>query len=151
MRYLHHGHDLRMERLTSDKGAGEEAIVRACDGDDLHPNGETLAHALGEFLRRIIAPGDCLRTSRRFVVFASIFSPELLNQSFRSMAPKLGCTRAALSKIGITIRKEFRLPSRGAKPAGAINRYRLAQLTAVAQGRHASQRVRAKHERTNAA
>ena len=150
MRYTNKGRDLQMERLTSDKGAGEEAIVAACDGDDLHPKGETLAHALGEFLRRIIAPGDCLRTSRRFVVFASIFSPELLNQSFRSMAPKLGCTRAALSKIGITIRKEFRLPSRGAKPAGAINRYRLAQLAAVAGGRHASQRVRAKHERTHA-
>ena len=149
MRYVHHGHDLRMERLTSDQGAGEEAIVRACDGDDLHPKGETLAHALGEFLRRIISPGDALRTSRRFVVFASIFSPELLNQSFRSMAPKLGCTRAALSKIGITIRKEFHLTSRGAKPAGAINRYRLAQLAAVAAGRHASQRVRAKHERTH--
>ena len=140
-----------MERLTSDKGAGEEAIVRAIDGDDLHPEGETLAHALGEFLRRIICPGDALRTSRRFVVFASIFSPELLNESFRSMAPSLGVTRAALSKIGIGIRKEFNLTSRAAKPAGAINRYRLAQLRAVAQGRHASQRVRAKHERTNSA
>ena len=140
-----------MERLTSDKGAGEEAIVRAIDGDDLHPEGETLAHALGEFLRRIICPGDALRTSRRFVVFASIFSPELLNESFRSMAPSLGVTRAALSKIGIGIRKEFNLTSRAAKPAGAINRYRLAQLAAVASGRHASQRVRAKHERTHTA
>ena len=145
MRYTNKGRDLQMERLTSDKGAGEEAIVAACDGDDLHPKGEPLAHALGEFLRRIIAPGDCLRTSRRFVVFASIFSPELLNQSFRSMAPKMGCTRAALSKIGITIRKEFNLTSRGAKPARAINLYRLAQLAAVAGGRHASQRVKARN------
>ena len=140
-----------MERLTSDQGAGEEAIVRAIDGDDLHPEGETLAHALGEFLRRIISPGDALRTSRRFVVFASIFSPELLNESFRSMAPSLGVTRAALSKIGIGIRKEFNLTSRGAKPAAAINQYRLGQLRAVAQGRHASQRIRAKRERTRAA
>ena len=145
MRYVHHGHDLRMERLTSDQGAGEEAIVRACDGDDLHPKGETLEHALGEFLRRIISPGDALRTSRRFVVFACIFSPELLGQSFSVMAPRLRCTRAALSKIGLRIRKDFNLTSRGAKPAGAINLYRLAQLRAVAGGRHASQRVRARN------
>ena len=144
MRYTNKGRDLQMERLTSDKGAGEEAIVAACDGES-EPTGETLGHALGEFLRRIIAPGDALQTSRRFVVFASIFSPELLGQSFSVMAPRLRCTRAALSKIGLRIRKDFNLTSRGAKPAGAINLYRLAQLRAVAGGRHASQRVRARN------
>ena len=151
MRYIDNGHDLRMERLSSDKGAGVEQIIRSIDGDDLHPQGETLANALGNFLRKIICPGNALRTSRRFAVFASIFCPELLNESFRSMAPSLGVTRAALSKIGIGIRKEFNLTSRGAKPARSINHYSLAQLRAVRMGRHASQRIRKKNELANTA
>ena len=140
-----------MEKLTSDHGAGEEAIIRACDGDDLSiPTGETAAHALGEFLRRIVVPGQVVQTSRRFAVFASIFAPEILGLSFRAMARDLGCTRACLSKHGIQLRKVFHLTSRGAKPARAINNYRLAQLRAVAEGRHASQRIRARNAVTHA-
>jgi len=132
--------DAYLERCSSDRGAGVERIVRHVDGEDLHPDTrETAAHALGEFLRRIIAPGDPLRTARRFAVFASIFSPELMGFSFAKMARPLGVTRAALSKIGLHIRKEFRLTSRGAKSASARESYKAAQHRAVARGTHASQ------------
>lgn len=136
---IQHLRDLQQERLTTDKGAGVEAITRSIDGDDLTANDqEATAHALGEFLRRVIAPGDPLRTARRFAVFASIFSPELLGISFSKMAAQLGVTRAALSKMGMAIRQEFRLTSRGAKSAGACLKYRDAQNRAVARGTHAS-------------
>lgn len=139
----HRQHDARFERLTSDGGAGVDRIVRHIDGDDLHRDDrETAAHALGEFLRRIITPGDPIRTARRFAVFASIFSPQLLNVSLAEIGRELGVTRSALSKIGLQIRAEFRLPSRGAKPERTRDIYRQAQLSAVAAGRHSSQRRR---------
>ena len=140
---VHRQHDARLERLTSDGGAGVDRIVRHIDGDELHRDDrETAAHALGEFLRRIIAPGDPAKTGRRFVVFASIFAPELLGVSFMQMSRQMGVTRAALSKVGIQLREEFRLPSRGAKPERTREIYRQAQLRAVAAGRHSSQKRR---------
>jgi len=136
-------YDARMERLTSDQGAGVDRIVRHIDGDDLHRDDrETAAHALGEFLRRIVTPGDPLRTARRFAVFASIFSPELLGISFSKMARPLRVTRSALSKMGLAIRAEFNLTSRGAKSARARSLYAAAQHRAVAKGTHASLRRR---------
>lgn len=136
-------HDSRLERMTSDGGAGVEQIVRHIDGDDLHrEDRETAAHALGEFLRRIISPGEPMRTARRFAVFASIFSPQLLNVSLAQIGRELGVTRAALSKVGIEIREEFRLPSRGAKPERTRAIYRQAQLRSLAAGRHSSQKRR---------
>ena len=140
---VHRQHDARFERLTSDGGAGVERIVRHIDGDDLHrDDAETAAHALGEFLRRIITPGDPMRTARRFAVFASIFAPQLLNVSLSQIGRELGVTRSALSKIGLQIRAEFRLPSRGAKPERTRDIYRQAQLRSVAAGRHSSQNRR---------
>ena len=132
-------YDARFERLTSDQGEGVRAIERHIDGDDLHRDDrETAAHALGEFLRRIVTPGDPIRTARRFAVFASIFSPELLGISLSKMAKPLGVTRSALSKIGLSIREEFNLTSRGAKRASARFIYAAAQHRAVARGTHAS-------------
>lgn len=132
-------YDARMERLTSDQGAGVDRIVRHIDGDDLHRDDrETAAHALGEFLRRIVSPGDPMRTARRFAVFASIFSPELLGISFSKMAKPLRVTRSALSKMGLAIRAEFNLTSRGAKSERARSLYAAAQHRAVAKGTHAS-------------
>lgn len=131
--------ETHLERLSSDGWAGVRAIERHIDGEDLHPDTrETAAHALGEFLRRIIVPGDPMRTARRFAVFASIFSPELLGISFSKMSKPLGVTRSALSKMGLFIRKEFRLTSRGAKSATAREKYKTAQHRAVARGTHAS-------------
>lgn len=135
------GRETHLERLSSDGWAGVRAIEKHIDGDDLDPGDrETAAHALGEFLRRIIAPGDPMRTARRFAVFASIFSPELLGISFSKMAKPLKVTRAALSKMGLAIRQEFRLTSRGAKTASARASFRQGQLRALAAGRHSSQR-----------
>ena len=143
MIHVHRQNDLRLERLTSDGGAGVESIVRHIDGDDLRrDDAETAAHALGEFLRRLISPGEVRRTARRFVVFASIFSPQLLNVSLAEIGRELGVTRSALSKIGLQIRAEFRLPSRGAKPERTRAIYRQAQLRSVAAGRHSSQKRR---------
>lgn len=136
-------HDAQLDRLTSDQGAGVERMVRHIDGDDLHRDDrETAAHALGEFLRRIVTPGDPVRTGRRFAVFASIFSPELLGISFSKMSKPLGVTRSALSKMGLAIRAEFNLTSRGAKSARARSIYAVAQHRAVARGTHASKKRR---------
>ena len=90
--------ETHLERLSSDGWAGVRAIERHIDGDDLHRDDrQTASYALGEFLRRIISPGDPMRTARRFAVFASIFSPELLGISFSKMSKPLGVTRSALS------------------------------------------------------
>ena len=140
---VHRQNDLRLERLTSDGGAGVDQIIRSIDGDDLHRDDrETAAHALGEFLRRIVSPGDPMRTARRFAVFASIFSPELLGISFSKMAKPLRVTRSALSKMGLAIRAEFNLTSRGAKSQRARSLYAAAQHRAVARGTHASRKRR---------
>jgi len=136
-------HEAHMEKLSSDHGAGVEQIVRHIDGDDLgRGEAETAAHALGEFLRKIVAPGDPMRTARRFAVFASIFSPELLGISFNKMAKSLLVTRSALSKIGLAIRADFNLTSRGAKSDRARSAYAAAQLRAVSRGTHSSQKRR---------
>jgi len=131
--------ETHLERLSSDGWAGVRAIERHIDGDDLRRDDrETASHALGEFLRRIITPNDPLRTARRFAVFASIFAPELLGISFSKMSKSLGVTRSALSKMGLSIRAEFRITSRGAKSARARSLYAIAQHRAVARGTHSS-------------
>jgi len=131
--------ETHLERLSSDGWAGVKAIERHIDGDDLtRDDRQTASHALGEFLRRIISPGDPMRTARRFAVFASIFSPELLGISFSKMSKPLGVTRSALSKMGLAIRAEFNLTSRGAKSERARSLYAAAQHRAVAKGTHAS-------------
>ena len=140
--------EAHLERLSSDGWAGVRAIERHIDGDDLHRDDrQTASHALGEFLRRIISPGDPMRTARRFAVFASIFSPELLGISFSKMSKPLGVTRSALSKIGLSIRAEFNLTSRGAKSASARQSYKAAQHRAVARGTHASMKRRDRRPR----
>ena len=131
--------EAHLERLSSDGWAGVRAIEQHIDGDDLNRDDrQTASRALGEFLRRIISPGDPMRTARRFAVFASIFSPELLGISFSKMSKPLGVTRSALSKMGLAIRAEFRLTSRGAKSERARSLYAAAQHRAVARGSHAS-------------
>ena len=132
--------ETHLGRLSSDGWAGVRAIERHIDADDLNGDDrQTASHALGEFLRRIISPGDTMRTARRFAVFASIFSPELLGISFSKMSKPLGVTRSALSKMGLSIRAEFNLTSRGAKSARARSLYAAAQHRAVARGTHSSQ------------
>ena len=134
-----HHPDVRMERLTSDGGAGVNRIISHIDGEDLRPDDrETAAHALGEFLRRLIVPGDVGATARKFVVFAQIFSPELLGVSLSKIGKKLGVTRSALSKVSLELRDQFRLTCRGAKSPHTRAAYRAAQLRAVARGSHAS-------------
>ena len=131
--------DVRMERLTSDGGAGVDRIYRHIDGDDLRTDDrETASHALGECLRGLIVPKDVKCTARRFVVFASIFSPELLGTSLAKIGREMGVTRSALSKVSLELRQNFRLPCRGAKSPHTRVIYRNAQLRAVARGTHSS-------------
>lgn len=132
-------YDPRMERLTSDGGAGVNRIVAHIDGEDLHRDDrETAAHALGEFLRRLIVPGDVGATARKFVVFAQIFSPELLGVSLSKIGKRMGVTRSALSKVSLELRDQFRLTCRGAKSPHTRKAYSAAQHRAVARGTHAS-------------
>ena len=140
--------DLRMERLTSDGGAGVNRIISHIDGDDLRPDDrETAAHALGEFLRRLIVPRDVGATARKFVTFATIFSPELMDVSLADVGRALGVTRSALSKVSLELRDQFRLTCRGAKSPHTRAAYRAAQHRAVARGTHASMRRRDRRPR----
>lgn len=132
-------YDARMEALTSDRGRQAEGIIRAIDGELDPESSSRAAHAVGEFLRRIICPQRPKTTGLRFVAFATVFAPELMNVPLRKMAPQLNVTRAALSKHTIRIREEFNLTWRGAKSETSRIAYRDAQLRAVAAGRHSLQ------------
>ena len=69
---------------------------------------------------------------------ADIERLEMLGISFSKMSKPLGVTRSALSKMGLAIRAEFNLTSRGAKSERARSFYAAAQHRAVVKGTHAS-------------
>jgi hypothetical protein len=69
---------------------------------------------------------------------ADIERLEMLGISFSKMSKPLGVTRSALSKMGLAIRAEFNLTSRGAKSERARSLYAAAQHRVVAKGTHAS-------------
>ena len=109
------------------------------DGELPPESSSRAAHAVGEFLRRIITPHRPKTTGIRFVAFAAVFAPELMDVSLNKMAPELGVTRAALSKHTLQIREEFNLTWRGAKSEASRKAYSRAQHRAVAAGRHSLQ------------
>jgi hypothetical protein len=125
--------------LHNDHGAQAAGIIRHIDGELDEPNTSRAAHAVGEFLRRIITPNQPKTTAIRFVTFSTIFAPELMGVSLVKMAAALSVTRAALSKHAINLRREFNLTWRGAKSEASRTAYRNAQLRAVAAGRHSLQ------------
>jgi hypothetical protein len=134
-------HAEALEALANDHGAAAEGIVRHIDGELDPESSSRAAHAVGEFLRRIISPHQPKTTAIRFVTFATIFAPELMGVSLRRMGAQLGVTRAALSKHALALREQFNLTWRGAKSEASRKAYRAAQLRAVAAGRHSLQVV----------
>ncbi|NCY21301.1 hypothetical protein EBX31_04995 [bacterium] len=134
-------HAEALEILHNDRGAQAAGILRHIDGELDPESSSRAAHALGEFLRRIITPNNPKTTAIRFVTFAAIFAPELMGVSLLRMGPELGVTRAALSKHALALRQQFNLTWRGAKSEASRKVYRAAQLRAVAAGRHSLQVV----------
>lgn len=135
-------HDFFLREVASDHGEGAEQIIRNVDGELDSTSSSRAAHALGEFLRQMISRNNPKATGIRFATFAHIFSPELMGPSLRSMAGRLGITRAAMSKHAIAIRKQFNLNWRGAKSERSRAAYSAAQHRAVAAGRHSLQVMR---------
>ena len=134
-------HDKYIADVHHDHGKQAAGIIRHIDGELDETSSSRAAHAVGEFLRRVITPNNPKATACRFVTFATIFAPELMNVSLLRMGPQLGVTRAALSKHALALRKEFNLTWRGAKSEASRKAYRAAQLRAVAAGRHSLQVV----------
>lgn len=132
-------HDRALEQAATDRGAAAEAIVRHVDGELDPDNSSRAAFALGEFLRRMVAPNNPRTTGICFATFAHIFSPELMGPSLNKMAAGLGITRAAMSKHALAIREQFNLTWRGAKSDRSRAAYAAAQHRAVAAGRHSLQ------------
>ena len=124
----------------TDDGAAAVGMYAALDGvtpDDSKP--PELATMFLELIRKIVAPGRAKTTALRFVSLVLQLMPDALDLSQLQAAKQIGCTRAGLSKTGITLAEKLGLGhARWRKSEGARSQYRLGQLRAVAKGTHAS-------------
>jgi hypothetical protein len=137
--------DLASSHLATDHGQGVEEMVDRLDGvhpDDSKPR--EVAVALAELIRKLTRPRDAHASALRFIALVHHLSPDIISQSLTASAKQLGITRAGLSKTGINILEEFRIPSRYHKSKQARESYRLTQLRLFKLGRHASQVKKAK-------
>jgi len=135
------------QELGSDHGQGVEEMVDRLDGvhpDDSKPR--EVAVALAELIRKLVRPRDAHSSAVRFIALVHHLSPDIINQSLTRSAKQLEITRAGLSKTGINILDEFRIPSRYHKSSQARESYRLTQLRLFKLGRHASQVKKAKRK-----
>ena len=115
--------------------------------DGVHPDefkSREVAVALAELIRKLVRPRDAHSSAVRFIALVHHLSPDIISQSLTASAKQLGITRAGLSKTGINILEEFRIPSRYHKSSQARESYRLTQLRLFKLGRHASQVKKAK-------
>ncbi len=115
--------------------------------DGVHPDEfkpREVAVALAELIRKLVRPRDAHSSAVRFIALVHHLSPDIINQSLTRSAKQLEITRAGLSKTGINILDEFRIPSRYHKSLQARESYRLTQLRLFKLGRHASQVKKAK-------
>jgi hypothetical protein len=139
--------------IAHDRGAGEEAIIVAIEGEDpdlkrLTESQEHLAEALMELIRKLFIPRDAAQSAKRFVALAFHLCPDVVGLSQLAAAKQLKVTRASLSKHSIKLAEEFGLGhARWRKCEGARSKYRDAQLRAVAAGTHASFKRRARLKR----
>jgi len=130
--------------IAHDRGAGEEAIITAIEGEDpdlqrLSDGEQTMAGALLELIRKLVVPKDASQTAKRFISLVIHLCPDVLQLSQLAAAKQLKVTRASLSKHSIKLAAEFGLGhARWRKSESARTRYRDAQLRAVAAGTHAS-------------
>jgi hypothetical protein len=136
--------------IAHDRGAGEEAIITAIEGEDpdvhrLTESQEHLAGALLELIRKLVVPKEASQTAKRFVALCLHLCPDVVQLSQSAAAKQLNVTRASLSKHSIALAGEFGLGhARWRKCEGARSKYRDAQLRAVAAGTHASFKRRAR-------
>jgi hypothetical protein len=131
--------DLASSNLATDGGRSVEQMVDRIDGVDPEAGmpGE-VAMAVAELLRKLVRPRDAHSSAVRFIALVHHLSPDIINQSLTKSARQLEITRAGLSKTGINILEEFRIPSRYHKSSQARESYRRAQIRLVKLGRHAS-------------
>jgi hypothetical protein len=130
----------RTDRIYSDNGAGEQAILNRCDGYPEHmvPEESRTAEALGLLIRKLASP-DLRTTARKFVMMCLMIDGHALGSpSLATASKQLGCTRQALSKINLQLQQELNLRWRPSKSSTARESYRLAQHRAVAKGTHVS-------------
>jgi len=129
-----------IDRFYSDNGAGEQAIIRRCDGlpEYSSPEESKTAEALGLLIRKLASP-DLRTTARKFVMMCLMIDGHALGSpSLATASKQLGCTRQALSKINLQLQQELNLRWRPSKSSTARESYRLAQHRAVARGTHVS-------------
>jgi hypothetical protein len=132
--------DAAESELTTDGGQGVERMIDEVDGVDPDSGKPSeVAVALAEFLRRIIRPKNAHTTAVRFIGLIHHLAPDIIGQSITASSAQLKITRAALSKIGLGIMEEFRLPSRYHKSSQSREAYAAAQRRLVLRGGHASQ------------
>jgi len=132
--------DVGSSVFAGDGGQSVENMVNAIDQvspDALKPS--DLAVALAELVRRLIKPHNARATAQRFLALAHHLAPDCIAQSLTKSALQLKVTRASLSKVGIQVLEEFRIPAGYHKCHNARQTYRTAQLKAFKAGRHASQ------------
>jgi len=128
------------DRIYSDNGAGEQAIIRRCDGLPEHnsPEESKPAEALGLLIRKLGSP-DLKTTARKFVMLSLMIDGHALGSPTLSTASKqLGCTRQALSKLNLQLQRELNLRWRPSKSTKAREAYSQAQHRSVAKGTHVS-------------
>ena len=125
---------------ASDEWRGVDSIYDACDGisEDSKCSSE-LAVAVAELLRSLVINRDAKGSCYRFLTLIHHLSPDLIDQSLSESSRQIGCTRANLSKIGLSIRDKFRLIGRYHKSNQARVSYRQTQLRCLKAGNHASQ------------
>ena len=129
-----------IDRFYSDNGAGEQAIIRRCDGlpEYSSPEESKTAEALGLLIRKLGSP-DLKTTARKFVMLSLMIDGHALGSPTLSTASKqLGCTRQALSKLNLQLQKELNLRWRPSKSTRAREAYSQAQHRAMAKGTHVS-------------
>jgi len=132
--------DAASSDLVSDHGQGVDRMLDELD--HVHPDAgkpPEVAVALAELLRKLIRPKDAHSTALRFVALAHHLAPDVIAQTLTASAKQMGITRAGLSKTGMNILAEYRIPSRYHKSTTARENYRRAQIRSFRLGRHASQ------------
>ena len=125
---------------ASDEWKGVDSIYDACDGisEDSKCSSE-LALAVAELLRSLVVNKDARGSCYRFLTLIHHLCPDPIDQSLSESSRQIGCTRANLSKIGLSIRDKFRLIGRYHRSNQARISYRQTQLRCLKAGNHASQ------------
>ena len=130
--------------IATDRGAGEEAIITAIEGEDptiarMVDDDLRLAGAVLEMCRKLIVPKSAMMTTQRFMALCLHLAPDLLGLSQSAAAKQMKISRASLSKHSMALADAWGLGhARWRKRSHMGGTYRAAQLRAVAKGTHAA-------------